>query len=75
MTFITELPVATCSGCELNGIIYVLGCAPARFLAFDTSTGTWDESLPNHPLGSQASAMAAHNYKRCFRLRLGGRVV
>ena len=55
-----ELGVATLSGCELNGIIYVLGGAPARFLAFDTTSGTWDESLPNHPLASQASSMAAH---------------
>ena len=55
-----ELPAATLAGCELNGIFYVLGGAPARFLAFDTASGTWDESLPNHPLASQASAMAAH---------------
>jgi hypothetical protein len=55
-----ELPAATLAGCELNGTFYVLGGAPARFLAFDTASGTWDESLPNHPLGSQASAMTAH---------------
>jgi len=56
-----DLPVATLSGCELNEVIYLLGGAPARFLAFNTATGTWDASLPNHPLGSQASAMTAHN--------------
>ena len=55
-----KLPAGTLAGCELNGIFYVLGGAPARFLAFDTASGTWDDSLPNHPLGSQASAMAAH---------------
>ena len=56
-----ELHAATLAGCELNGLFYVLGgAAPARFLAFDTASGTWDESLPNHPLASQASAMAAH---------------
>ncbi len=54
------LPAATLAGCELDGIFYVLGGTPARFLAFDTSRGTWDEKLPDHPLGSQAAAMAAH---------------
>lgn len=54
------LQVATVAGCELDGIIYVLGGVPARFLAFDTVSSTWDESLPNHPLGSQAAAMTAH---------------
>lgn len=55
------LKVATVSGCELDGIVYVLGGVPARFLAFDTVSGTWDDGLPDHPLGSQASAMAAHD--------------
>ena len=59
----TDLPVATLAGCELNGIFYILGGVPARFLAFDTASGTWDKSLPNHPLGSQASAMASHKGK------------
>ena len=54
------LPVATVAGCELDGIIYILGGVPARFLSFDTASGTWDERLPGHPLGSQATAMAAH---------------
>ena len=56
-----SLPIATLAGCELDGVIYVLGGVPARFRAFDTATGTWDENLPDHPLRSQASAMAAHN--------------
>jgi hypothetical protein len=55
-----ELPVATLSGCELDGILYILGGSPARFMAFDTAYGEWDEDLPDHPLGSQASAMTAH---------------
>ena len=55
-----DLPAATLAGCELDGIFYVLGGTPARFLAFDTTKGIWDETVPNHPLGSQASAMAAH---------------
>ena len=55
-----ELPAGTLAGCELDGVFYVLGGTPARFLAFDITRGTWDASLPNHPLGSQAAAMAAH---------------
>ena len=55
------LPAATLAGCELDGKIYVLGGAPARFLAYDVGSGTWDASLPPHPEGSQAAYMAAHD--------------
>ena len=55
------LPAATLAGCELDGKIYVLGGAPARFLAYDVGSRTWDASLPPHPEGSQAAYMAAHD--------------
>jgi hypothetical protein len=56
----SELRAATLAGCELDGVLYVLGGSPAQFLAYDTSRDQWDTSLPQHPLGSQAASMAAH---------------
>ena len=37
------------------------GVEPARFMSFDPTSGSWDDSLPPHPIGSQAAYMAAHD--------------
>ena len=51
--------------------LYVLGGAPARFLAFDPDTGTWDGGLPNHPEAPQVSPGRHYHYTLALAI-IGG---
>lgn len=50
-----------CSHFAARVLPWRTGVEPARFLSFDPASGSWDQSLPPHPIGSQAAYMAAHD--------------